>query len=71
MNEYHESYRNATRRSLLKTPVSANGFRTSPLKTIMNLKTVRKFDFNASAKSEDGKQSVDITFKKNLITLKM
>jgi len=71
MNEYHEGYRNATRSRLLKTKVSANNFRTSPLKTIMNLKTVRKFDFTAKAASDDGKQNVDISFEKNIITLKM
>lgn len=71
MNEYHDQYRNATTSRLLKTKVSANGFWTSPIKTIMNLKTVRKFDFTTSAKSEDGKKSVEIGFEKNVITLKM
>jgi len=71
MNEYHEQYRNTTRSNLLKTSVSANGFWTSPIKTIMNLRTVRKFDFTAKAVSEDGKKNVDISFEKNVITLKM
>lgn len=71
MNEYHEQYRTATKWSLLKTKVSANSFWTSPLKTIMNLRTIRTFDFTANVTSEDGKKNVDISFEKNVITLKM
>lgn len=71
MNEYHEQYKNTTKSLLLKTNISANSFWTSPLKTIMNLRTVRKFDFTASTKSDDGKENVKITFEKNIITLKM
>lgn len=71
MNEYHKQYRNATTSRLLKTKVSANSFWTSPIKTVMNLRTVRKFDFTAKAASDDGNQNVDINFEKNVITLKM
>lgn len=71
MNTYHEQYRKATKSNLLKTNISANNFWTSPLKTIMNLKTTRKFDFTTTAKSDDGKQNVEIEFKNNTIRLKM
>lgn len=71
MNAYHEQYSSATRSRLLKTKVSANSFWTSPLKTIMNLKTVRKFDFTATASDTAGNKSVDISVTKNVITLKM
>lgn len=71
MNEYHEQYRTATKWTLLKTKVSANSFWTSPLKTIMNLRTIRTFDFSTNVASEDGKKNVEISFEKNVITLKM
>lgn len=64
MNQYHEGYRNAVRSRLLKTKVSANSFWCSPIKTIMNLKNVRQFDFETKV------WDVDITFVKNKITLK-
>lgn len=64
MNQYHENYRNATRSRLLKTNVSANSFWTSPIKTVMNLRTVRQFDFTTNV------GDVEISFEKNNITLK-
>jgi len=64
MNQYHENYRNATRSRLLKTKVSANSFWCSPIKTIMNLRTVRQFDFTTNV------GDVEISFEKNNITLK-
>jgi hypothetical protein len=64
MNKYHEQYNKATKSRLLRTPVSANSFWTSPIKTIRNLRTVRKFDFATNV------GDVEITFEKNKITLK-
>lgn len=63
MNKYHEQYNKATKKRLLKTKVSANSFWTSPIKTIMNLRTVRKFDFTTNI------GDVQISFEKNKITL--
>lgn len=71
MNTYHENYRKTVKSRLLKTKVSANWFWTSPIKTIMNIKGVRKFDFTTNAANEEGTKKVNITFEKNLITLEM